>query len=92
MITIPDHLSHIAYTIELFIDSIIFSILFKKFKTQSILIDPEKYKFSYSYKKMRVLRWRLYVMIASHGAKRFITTTKFKEAKHYNVIFLEFDL
>jgi len=78
------------YFLTICLHSIIFRLVWRVIKKQTIFIDPEKYQFTYSYKKLRLGKWTIYTPIAIHGKKQFITPERFTEAKDYKVIFLSF--
>ncbi len=68
----------------------LFSLIWKRIKKQYIYVDVNKYQFEYEYRKMYIFRWNIYVLIATHGMKRFIVPEPFKESKEYQVLFLNF--
>lgn len=86
-ITIKD-LLNIKYYLEVVISHIVLVLLWSRIKKQTIYIDTTKYKFTYTYKKMWLMGFHLYVKIANHGLKNFSTIKEFKKSGTYQVIFL----
>lgn len=56
-----------------------------------MFIDTNKYKFSYKYEKKLISGVYIWVLIATHGDKKFLIPTEFTKSRQYDVIFLGFN-
>jgi hypothetical protein len=90
MLITVENLRQINYFLDVMLSKLIFLILWKKVKKQSIYIDLDKYTFTYEYKKMWMAGFRIYVLIAKHGKKNFIIPFEFDKSAEYKVVFLAF--
>lgn len=81
-------LKDITYYLEILLSRFIFFLIWTKVKKQSVYIDTNKYKFTYSYKKFWIGQFYIWCLVATHGLKNFITLSEFKKSGKYNVVFL----
>jgi hypothetical protein len=84
-------LACINYFLIWMMDTLLFRVIWSRLKKQTIYIDPSDYSFSYEYKKMWIAGFHLYVLIANHGLKKFLTIEEFTKPKNYKVLFLGWD-
>jgi hypothetical protein len=76
--------SHFVITIH----RVIFLLLWKSIKKQSIYIDVTKYQFTYGVELRRILDYTLYVPYAQFGTIKFLTPEKINKSRDYQVLVL----
>jgi hypothetical protein len=54
-------------------------------------IDTKRYKFSYKYEKKLISGVYIWVLVATHNIKKFLTKKEFTTSGYYEVLFLGFN-
>lgn len=88
MILTLEDLKLIKFQLVVFCHQLLFSLIWRNIKKQSIYIDVTKYQFTYGVELRRILDYSLYVPYAQYNTIKFLTPEKLTESKEYNVLVL----
>jgi len=89
-LTIKDLIS-ISYYLSIVWSRVLLYFIWKKIQTQTMYIDTKRYKFSYKYEKKLISGVYIWVLVATHNIKKFLTKKEFTTSGYYEVLFLGFN-